>query len=73
LSRNIESELLVRSTSCGLPLTVLRAVYLREFASPLGFTPELALRRVDEFIVYALTRDTKCSQDRDLVPSARIS
>lgn len=66
----MEDELLIRSFSSSIPVPVLRAVYLREFTECAKFDTATALGRVDAFIVYALTRDTKYSQDRDLVPSA---
>lgn len=67
---DLELELEARQTSTGLPRSVLRAVYLRGMAS--HGEPVVAMARVDHFIVYALTRDTRCSLDRDLVPVVRV-
>jgi hypothetical protein len=73
LSRDIEHELAVRSLETGLPQSLLRAVYLRETREATYGGDKLctiAFTRVDEFILYALTRDTSCGRDRDLAPSA---
>ena len=70
MSRNLEAELVSRSTETGLGVAVLRAVYLRECSQNPTFSPDGALKRVDSFILYALTRDTLHSRDRDLAPSA---
>ena len=76
LSRDIENELAVRSVESGLPQPVLRAVYMRETREATCGGNKLcasAFARVDEFIVYALTRDTSCGRDRDLAPTASVS
>lgn len=69
----MEQEIKVRSAESGLPVAVLRAVYLREVSSsPLQGSAlcDSAFRRVDGFICYALSRDVRYSADRDLAPSA---
>lgn len=63
---DVESELQSRSYDTGLPVGLLRAVYLRE--TGVNATVSSAMCRVDGFMVYALVRDTKFALDRDLAP-----
>lgn len=73
MSLSIEDQIQTRSVDTGLPDALLRAVYLREAReSSRGGTAltAAALMRVDQFICYALTRDTRYPRDRDLAPSA---
>lgn len=68
----IEETILERAKSSGLPASLLRAVYLRETRDATRGGEALcasALLRVDGFICYALSRDTRYARDRDLVPS----
>lgn len=66
----LEDEITERASSCGLPPNLLRAVYMREVSeSQAADLRASALQRVDQFIVYALCRDTHYSRDRDLCPS----
>lgn len=68
--RDITAEIEFRSAESGLSCPLLKTVYLREIrslSSAGSRAQDAALRRVDEFIVYALVRDVRFSRDRDLL------
>lgn len=67
---NATEELVRRSRESGVHINILKAVYLRELAAQRSGGAEvqqLALSRVDRFIIYATVRDSTCARDRDLV------
>lgn len=63
---DVNHEIQFRSVESGVPQPVLKTVYLRAMNASSASVDD-ALARMDEFIVYALERDTRYSRDRDLV------